>query len=110
MSYAGSARPSATAASCNVCGKAPRDGEVTTLPGAVSARLDDLPLMLTVEEAAGVLRIGRNSAYAAVAEGSLPAVRIGNRIRIPRAGLATLVEHGCELADSARGAAARGEE
>lgn len=50
-----------------------------------------LPLMLTVEEAAQVLRIGRNGAYAAVADGVLPSVRIGRTIRIPRHALAGLV-------------------
>lgn len=57
--------------------------------------LDDLPLLLTVEEAARVLRIGRNGAYAAVSDGVLPAIRIGRRIRIPRAALAALIhQHG----------------
>ena len=51
----------------------------------------ELPLMLTVEEAAEVLRIGKNRAYAAVADGSLPAVRIGRVIRIPRQGLSGLL-------------------
>lgn len=56
--------------------------------------VDELPLMLTVDEAAEVLRIGRNSAYAAVAEGAIPSVRIGRIIRIPRTGLAAIVhEH-----------------
>ncbi|MDP8969080.1 MAG: helix-turn-helix domain-containing protein [Actinomycetota bacterium] len=66
---------------------------MTTTNGTdgMGARLEDLPLMLTVEEAARVLRIGRNGAYAAVADGLLPAVRIGRRIRIPRAGLAMLL-------------------
>lgn len=52
--------------------------------------IDELPLMLTVEEAAEVLRIGRNSAYAAVADGAIPSVRIGRTIRIPRTGLMAL--------------------
>jgi excisionase family DNA binding protein len=53
--------------------------------------LDHLPLLLTVEEAASVLRIGRNGAYAAVSEGVLPSFRIGRRIRIPRSALVALV-------------------
>lgn len=53
--------------------------------------VDQLPLMLTVKEVARVLRIGRNEAYAAVADGSLPSVRIGRSIRIPRNSLATLL-------------------
>lgn len=54
-------------------------------------QVDDLPLLLTVDEAAGVLRIGRNGAYAAVANGSLPSVRIGRTIRVPRDALAVLL-------------------
>lgn len=53
--------------------------------------VDDLPLLLTVDEAAELLRIGRNGAYAAVANGSLPAVRIGRTIRVPRDALALLM-------------------
>lgn len=56
--------------------------------------VDELPLMLTVDEAAGVLRIGRNSAYAAVADGGIPSVRIGRIIRIPRDALASLLGTG----------------
>ncbi len=55
------------------------------------ARIDQLPLMLTVREVAQILRIGRNEAYAAVADGSLPSVRIGRSIRIPRNSLAALL-------------------
>lgn len=56
------------------------------------ATLDELPLMLTVEEAARVLRMGRNSAYAAVADGSIPSVRFGRVIRVPRQALAALCD------------------
>ena len=56
------------------------------------------PDLLTVEEAARVLRIGRTKAYELVrrwfvtdgAEG-LPAVRVGHLLRIPRHGLEELV-------------------
>jgi len=44
----------------------------------------DLPLVLTVEEAAKALRISRGSAYEAVRTGDLPHVRIGRTIRVPR--------------------------
>lgn len=54
--------------------------------------MDELPLMLTVDEAAEVLRIGRNGAYAAVADGAIPSVRIGRIIRIPRHALAALLD------------------
>ncbi len=57
--------------------------------------LEDLPAVLTVEEAAKVLRIGRATAYEGVrmylasggAEG-IPAIKVGPRtIRVPRAAL-----------------------
>lgn len=51
---------------------------------------DPLPVTLTVEEAARVLRIGRNSAYEAIARGDLPSVRIGGRVLIPSARLLAL--------------------
>src|SRR6266545_1818714 len=44
-------------------------------------------LLLSVQEAAGLLGIGRDSAYALIREGRLPAVRIGRRILVPRAAL-----------------------
>jgi len=50
--------------------------------------LDDLPLLLTVEEAARLMRVSRNGAYNAVAEGTVPSIRIGRTIRIPRDALA----------------------
>ncbi len=44
-------------------------------------------LILTVQEAAELLRISRNLAYDLVAQGSLPHIRLGRVIRIPRHGL-----------------------
>ena len=46
--------------------------------------LGELPLALTVEEAAKVLRIGRSSAYEAARRGELPTIRLGRMIRVPR--------------------------
>ncbi len=43
--------------------------------------------MLTVTEAAALLRIGRNLAYQLVADGEIPSVRLGRLIRIPRSTL-----------------------
>ena len=43
--------------------------------------------VLTVTEAARLLRLSRNSAYAAVARGELPSVRVGRRLLIPREAL-----------------------
>jgi excisionase family DNA binding protein len=44
-----------------------------------------------VVEAGEVLGIGRNSAYDAVAQGSIPSLRIGKSIRVPVAALRRLL-------------------
>lgn len=50
--------------------------------------LDEVPDVLTVEDAAEVLRIGRNAAYELVRTGDLFAVRTGGRsLRVPKAAL-----------------------
>jgi len=45
---------------------------------------DVAPDLLTVPEAAQLLRISRNLAYELVAQHQLPCVRLGRTIRIPR--------------------------
>ena len=45
----------------------------------------------SVEEAAAILGIGRNTAYTAIKTGQLPCVRIGGRLLIPRAALEGLL-------------------
>jgi excisionase family DNA binding protein len=50
------------------------------------------PILLTVPEAAKLLRLGRNSVYELVACRQLPALRFGRAIRIPRASLEAWVE------------------
>lgn len=47
--------------------------------------------VLTVDEAAQLLRISRGLAFQAVHTGALPHLRIGRRILIPRAALHTLI-------------------
>ena len=47
--------------------------------------------MLTVREAAAILRIGRNQLYQAVAHGQLRAIRIGRAIRVPKQALLDLL-------------------
>jgi hypothetical protein len=59
----------------------------------------ELPEMLTVDEAADVLRISRSSAYEGVglfqatsgAEG-IPSVRIGRSLRVPKRALLTWID------------------
>ena len=47
--------------------------------------------LLTVVEAAKVLRISRNLAYELVARGEIPSVRLGRIIRVPRSALDAIV-------------------
>jgi excisionase family DNA binding protein len=51
-----------------------------------------ISLTVTVEEAAELLGIGRNSAYEAIKRGELPAVRIGRRLVVPRQALLRMLE------------------
>lgn len=53
---------------------------MTTQP----ADLDDLPDLLTVDEARQILRVGRNQLYEACRNGEVPHLRIGKSIRIPK--------------------------
>jgi excisionase family DNA binding protein len=62
----------------------------------------ELPLVLTVEEVAQALRIGRSAAYAGVRSGDIPgAIRIGRSLRVPRHQLDALlgIENGNGPAD-----------
>jgi excisionase family DNA binding protein len=61
--------------------------------------LEELPEVLTVEEAAAVLRIGRGAAYALARQylatdgrEGLPVVRLGRSLRVPRAKLLGLLQ------------------
>ena len=51
----------------------------------MSAELEAVADVLTVEEAAAVLRIGRNQLYDAIGRGEVPHRRIGKTIRLSRA-------------------------
>ena len=46
--------------------------------------IEDLPLTLKVHEAAAVLRISKSKVYELARTESFPAIRIGNRVVIPR--------------------------
>jgi excisionase family DNA binding protein len=73
-------------------------------PGPVSTQLvedscgilpsqlpSETPPLMNVEEAARVLRISRNAAYALIAEDRLPAIRLGKRLIVPRSGIERLI-------------------
>ena len=62
-------------------------------------QVDDLPEVLTVEEAAAILRIGRGAAYALArrwrASGGregLPVIELGRTLRVPRRELDRLLQ------------------
>ncbi len=61
------------------------------MTGNQATNFEALPLLLTVSEAARLLRISRGCAYEAVRRSELPHVRIGKTIRIPRHGLEALL-------------------
>ncbi len=68
---------------------------------ATSDEWSALPLMLTVEDAARVLRIGRSHAYnltkvyfASGGTNGLPALRLGDLLRVPKSALHELVTTG----------------
>jgi excisionase family DNA binding protein len=61
------------------------------LTDSSTSTLTTLPEVLTVSEAAAILRVGRNQLYQAIARGELGAVRIGRSIRIPKQALLDLL-------------------
>ena len=53
---------------------------------------EELPLMLSVPEVAAILRISRAGAYELVHTKDFPAIKIGNRIVVPRDKLLEWIE------------------
>ena len=53
--------------------------------------MSELPLVLTVEETASALRLGRTACYEAIRRGEIPSVRIGRSLRVPRGALEQLL-------------------
>jgi len=51
-----------------------------------------MPLVLSVEDIADTLAIGRNAAYQLVKDGNIQSIRVGRSIRIPRNALIQFVE------------------
>lgn len=56
------------------------------------AKNTNTPAVFTVREVAEILRIGKISAYQAVARGEVPCIRIGRRILIPRHALESILQ------------------
>lgn len=44
----------------------------------------ELPLVLSVDELAAILNIGRNTAYNLIRSGQIQSIRVGHQIRISR--------------------------
>lgn len=65
----------------------PKDHGTINNPKNTVTSLDDLPLFLTVEQAAAVLGIGRNTTYDMVRSGRIESIRLGRQIRIPKSAL-----------------------
>ena len=57
-------------------------------------QLDQLPDVLTVKEAAALLRVNHKLVYESIRRGDLPAVKLGKRIVIPKQALARLLAEG----------------
>lgn len=66
-------------------------------PGVISG-----DAVLTVDEAAKLLRIGRNQLYEAIGRGDVPHARIGRTIRLSRAALLRSLGGSCEAASKTR--------
>jgi excisionase family DNA binding protein len=61
--------------------------EVSEGAGGATMSFAELPLVLTVDEARRVLRIGRRQLYQAIARRDVHTVKVGRSIRIPRSSL-----------------------
>ena len=55
-------------------------------------RRSNVPLLMTVEEAANLLRLGRTTTYELVMRGEIPSVKIGRRRLVVRSGLSHYVD------------------
>ncbi len=53
--------------------------------------LQDAPDVLTVEEVAQILRVGRNHAYELVRTGVIASVKLGRRLIVPKATVVALL-------------------
>jgi excisionase family DNA binding protein len=60
--------------------------------GIATTPMEDLPALMRVEQAARYLQVSRSKAYALVAEGRLPVVRVGRSVRINREKLLAWLE------------------
>lgn len=59
----------------------------------MNTNINDLPLVLTVQEAAVILRLKRSTTYELTRQGAIPSFRIGRHIRISRTELEKLIKN-----------------
>lgn len=52
-------------------------------------------LTFSIQEAGAVLGLGRDASYAAVANGDIPVIRLGKRLRVPKAAIERMIEAAC---------------
>ena len=62
------------------------------MKNAAWGSFDDLPLALTVLEAAAALRIGMSTAYNLVRCGKIRSVKVGKQLRVPKSALMEFLE------------------
>lgn len=77
----------------------PVSSVASAVPVEAPVSLDELPLVLTISEAAVVLRVSRTTAYKLAEEwrrsggrSGLPVIRLGRRLVVRRVDLAQLLE------------------
>jgi excisionase family DNA binding protein len=69
---------------------ATRSGDTSSTPAADEQplqqplRLEDLPPILTQEECAALLRLGRSKTYELLRQGIIPSIRLGKQYRVSR--------------------------
>lgn len=54
--------------------------------------MGELPLVLTVAEAARLLRVGRSTAYEMANRGDIPVIKLGRRLLVPREALLKMLD------------------
>lgn len=59
---------------------------------------DSMPLVLSVEDVADTLAIGRNKAYRLVNSGTIKALKIGQHYRVPREEFIDFIKKGAQSA------------
>ena len=58
----------------------------------MNTNYENLPLFLRVQDICQVLRIGRSTAYDLLRCGSIPSIRVGKQIRVPKESVRRLLE------------------